>query len=566
MWLGLLLKLDAYLDGWLPERVRADADLHARARFLLQTAAFGLGVSLVMSLVYVVLGLTTLAASVISFGVLIAMTFVLLRASQNYLLAANFALGLALVAMIFPTFWEVGVDGAVIIWLGMVPYLALMFLGVGRSFVWLLISVAFIAVYLWWHLSSHAPVGPEMPASATIWRAAFLVPTVYLFAVRFELDRQWAVIAATNAQKVRSIFVANMSHELRTPMNGVIGMADMMLQTSTDERQRELAQVIRTSGQAVVSLISNLLDLTRSETGKLKVTEALYSPDKVAREVALLFTPEAMQKGVALAVEIDPACPETLGDALRVRQVLTNLVSNAVKFTSQGSVVLSLAFDGQFFEFSVQDTGIGIPPEVRPRLFRSFEQADASTARTYGGSGLGLALSRQLVHLMGGDLQLDPRVTSGTRFSFKLKHRLPTPVRLPGHPIPPEPLAPLPKHTVLVVDDNPVNLTVAKALVERAGYQVRTATNGTEAVELMGRERFAAVLMDCQMPGLNGYDATRAVRALAGAAAQVPIIALTASTLEEDLKSCLESGMNDALTKPVSFETVAAMLKKHIAP
>ena len=380
---------------------------------------------------------------------------------------------------------------------------------------------------------------------------------VAAFAARFYAVRREAFERAEAANRSKSLFLASISHEIRTPMNGVLGMTQLMLQETKDAATRERLDAILRSGNLLVSLIDDLLDVTRLEAQRLTLEMNSFDLHVVCSDVQQLFVAQAHEKHVELTAELAPNTPRwVVGDALRLRQVLFNLVSNGLKFTERGAVRLRVVHrDDGALEFTVEDTGIGIAPEVLPRLFAIFEQGDASTTRRYGGSGLGLALSRQLVALMGGELKVVSAPGKGSRFRFELRL---APGEAPEAPPPPEPVGEALR--VLIVDDNAINLRVATSLVQKAGYVVEAVSNGRAAVEKASNGKWLAVLMDCHMPEMDGFEATRRIRALEGAQGRVPIIAVTASTSEDDMKACTTSGMNDVMSKPVSFEALARAL------
>ncbi|MFZ5439579.1 MAG: ATP-binding protein [Myxococcota bacterium] len=380
-----------------------------------------------------------------------------------------------------------------------------------------------------------------------------------LFASAFHAVRRDALAKAEAANRAKSLFLASISHEIRTPMNGVLGMAEVMLQEAKDPVAREQLEVIQRSGQLLVSLINDLLDLTKLEARRLTLELRDFELAGLLADVERLYLPLAKEKQLALVLEIEPGVPEVLrGDPLRLRQVLFNLVSNALKFTEAGQVTVRVkrAADQQL-EFSVEDTGIGIAPEVQARLFTVFEQADASTTRRFGGTGLGLALARQLVALMGGQLWVASQPGRGSTFSFTAT----LPAGQLVHVEPPRPTpVPAEPRRVLVVDDNPINLRVATSLVRKAGFEVDGVTNGGHAVDAARTTRYHAVLMDCHMPEMDGFEATQRIRALPAPFGEVRVIALTASISEEDLTACRRSGMNEVLAKPISLETLAKAL------
>jgi CheY-like chemotaxis protein len=346
-------------------------------------------------------------------------------------------------------------------------------------------------------------------------------------------------------------------------MNGVLGMTQVLLDGALTAEQREHLLVIQRSGDALVALINDVLDSSKVEAGQLTVSrEGDFDLRALLEDLAHLYEPMAKEKGLALAVDTGGGVGVVRGDGLRVRQVLGNLLSNAVKFTQSGSVHLRVEREEAQVRFTVEDTGAGIPPALRSRLFKPFAQGDDTSTKRYAGTGLGLSLSLQLATLLGGTLLLDDGYTAGARFVFSVA--LPG-VELPAQaPVVASPASSASGLVVLVVDDNPVNLAVARALVSRAGYQVQTATNGRDALVAVQAQTFAAVLMDVMMPEMDGLEATRQIRALDSPARDVPIIALTASAMPEELAACRAAGMNEVLTKPVVAVALKHALDSHV--
>jgi CheY-like chemotaxis protein len=384
-----------------------------------------------------------------------------------------------------------------------------------------------------------------------------LLVLVVSFVRWFDGNRRENLARLEAAQQARTIFLANISHEIRTPMNGVLGLTELVLAGALEAEQRERLELVQRSGQSLVTLIDDLLLLTRAESGRLTLLPSATPVAKVVADVVELFTPVAQQKQVELRVHLDERVPRLVElDSVRWRQVLTNLVSNAVKFTERGAVDVRLVNTSGRLVLTVSDQGVGIAPDVLARLFQPFEQGDVSTTRRFGGSGLGLALSRQLVEAMQGTITVSSQPGQGSLFTVDVP-------LVPSEEV----TAPASRDTavaatdllVLVVDDNPINLKVAQGLVERAGYRVQVARDGQEAVDAAAAQDFALVLMDCQMPEMDGLEATRRIRASARNAS-TPIIAVTASGLAEQVEECRLAGMNDVLVKPVSLEQIKRAL------
>ncbi|MDX2014202.1 MAG: ATP-binding protein, partial [Myxococcaceae bacterium] len=366
------------------------------------------------------------------------------------------------------------------------------------------------------------------------------------------------------AHRAKSTFLATISHEIRTPMNGVLGLTEAMLTEPMPQTQRENLLVVQRSGKLLVSLINDLLDVTKAEAGKLSIDVHDFDVQRVLDDVKALFEPAANKKGLALRFVVgDDVVTGLRGDSMRLGQVLNNLVSNAVKFTDSGEVLVRVTAAAlHTLTFEVRDSGPGIDPALLPRLFTAFEQGDGSTTRRFGGTGLGLALAQQLVTLMGGTITVDSSPGHGARFCFTLTFEpgraAPRRIATPSVEAPAQPTG----RAVLVVDDNPINLAVAAQLVEKAGFSAHKASSGVEALEAVQSRAFDLVLMDCHMPEMDGFTATERIRAMGSGVSHVPIVALTASTLPEDLEACRRSGMNEVLTKPVSLATLSSVLER----
>ena len=569
-------------DRLIPDNLKADRETLRKARLLVAISFTGFIWGPVFAPIHFYVGRSLQASiALLVAGLAVMMMPFVLRASGGLKIPANLLCALLLCIVLEVTVVRGGYPVSALIWACVIPLLALFLLGRKPAVIWGLVVAAFFL-----GLGAFSLFGPgfamrmsdrQMLAIDVAGITAFLILSGTIMWL-YEAERRRSLAAVEAADRAKTDFLARMSHEVRTPMHGVLGTIDLLLATELSGGQRSYVGLIQKSSRELLRIVSEILDFARIEKGSIPLEEGPFDPHKELEAAVRLFEPDARAKGVDLSCTMEGPVPGALiGDSGKLQQVLVNLLSNAVKFTDAGSIEVTASVrsvDRNQFRMKVRvtDTGRGIARKDLATIFEPFAQVDESMSRSHGGGGLGLSVSRQLVEILGGRLGVESEPGLGSTFTFAVPFEAPDegvvdtgtgPLRSAISEVGVESRDRRGGRHVLLAEDNPVNKEVTLAMLRGLGYHADVASNGREAVELVRRHRYDLVLMDCQMPEMDGYEATQELRALPGTAG-LPIVALTAHALTTDRDRCLEAGMDDYLPKPIDSSDLEAVLVRWV--
>ncbi len=583
-------RLDAFLSSGLDRRtVEPTALRRIRITNVLTLALIVLAIPFVGF--SVVMGRPLLTLALLVMMAVCAGGLLLVRRRRSPEIAAHVVIAGAYLMLVLANLSRGDLDDPSFGWLYLLALAAILTTGLRGGWSW--IAIALLTAVVFWLLPPHVEIpGIAIEADSTLrtllHRLAGLLAVGLLMTLAVYLQRRTeknleqeiatrkrAEQEARAADRVKGEFLANVSHEIRTPMNGVIGMTDLLLKADLPAPQRRQVEAIHTSSETLLALVNDLLDFSKMEAGKLALYVMDFRLRDLLEKIGALLAPRAEEKDLDLRLVIDDDLPDELvGDAQRLRQVLLNLLGNAIKFTPRGSVAVSVEREAQvagelWARFAVRDTGVGISPKDQARLFAPFSQADSTSARRFGGTGLGLAISSSLVEMMGGEIGFESTRGVGSTFWFRLPLWQKPPSAAGASAPVTQPVARTEgpangrhRYRVLVVDDDAINRLVAASQLEDLGFKLESVESGRRALQALERGSFDAILMDCQMPGLDGYETTRRIRRQEASGRRTVIIAVTAHAMKGERERCLAAGMDDYVSKPFRGEELRAMLDR----
>jgi signal transduction histidine kinase/ActR/RegA family two-component response regulator len=563
-----------HADRYIPDRLRATADQQLRARVVVLFARVGLPVSLFFFIAYALESEWRIAVIDLVTIPIVLIVPLQLRRLQSLPLAGHVLIATVFTNVALTAVFLGGLDLATLTWLVMLPLTANMVINLRAGAFWFLAGLTVFIVLLIGDVTG-LPF-PERQVAPTpvldIIGVISLMFCIFLHGALYdelkgralvELEAQQAALEQARADAVaanhaKSSFLANMSHEIRTPLNGLLGMTELLKHARLDAPHGHYVEVAHRSGQALLSVVDDVLDFSKIEAGRMEIERAPVNVADVVDDVITMLEPKGLDKQIDLVGDIDESVPpRLLGDGVRLRQVLLNLTGNALKFTDAGEVRLALRYDAGVLSASVIDTGVGIAADRHQSIFDAFAQADSSTTRRFGGTGLGLSISRQLAELMGGTLTVESAPGEGATFTL----RVPLPPAAAEAAAAPDASArPLEGLNVLIVDDNAINRRVAELLVAQAGGRSTSADGGVQALACASEQAPDVVLMDCEMPDMDGFATTAELLNQATAGPRPIIVAVSAHTDEANRKACADAGMAAFIGKPVRYETLIDVL------
>lgn len=555
----------AWLQRLVSPSLRGDPERASRAASLAAISLlFVVATPMIVGL-YLVKGDVVTALFEAGLGLSLSIPTLLVRFVGSLRLAAHAMAAILWIALTAISLYFGGWTVSVLFWMGLVPVVVQQMLGLRDALLWFAATVLTVAaLFPAGHLYVIEAQARQLPGSQLVGvvlfvAIAFVLALLHehnLRKVNDELRRAKEV--AESADEAKTALLAHISHELRTPMHGLVG-ASQLLVGATDVLERaELEALVKTSGDALVAIVRDTLDLTRIEAGAFRVRLRAFSPRPLAEGAAALLASRAQRRGLELRCDLSPEVPRfVLGDEARLRQIVLNLLDNAVASTAQGSVKMRLDWADDQLRIEVADTGVGMSPDELERIFEPFARVGERAEHSDGGVGLGLAICRRLAEAMGGDLAVESEVGRGSRFTLSLRApRTSSPVE------PEDDERPTPGLHILVVEDDNVSRIVAGRMLERLGHSCRTAASGKEALQAIDDEDWDVVLMDCRLPDMSGLDVTRRIRARTDARGGIPVVAVTADALAGDEQRCLAAGMDAYLAKPLDVPRLCAVLAR----